>query len=294
LDTRSAFIAVVGSPNVGKSTLVNFLVGEKVSIVSPKPQTTRNRISGILTGEDYQIVFLDTPGIHEAKDKLGEYMVKVAYDALREVDAVLFMCDAKFGIGERDKALLAQILKSGAHVIAVINKMDAAGEEKTAEAAETVRSAGADEIYIISAKTGEGTEKLLEALKKRTVPGPFYYPEDYYTDQSERAIAAEIIREKALGILREEVPHGIGVSIEKIAQREGRDLTDISAVIICEKDSHKAIIIGRGGQMLRRIGTEARKDLEELFGMKVFLELFVKIEPLWRDSRRVMRDLGYE
>jgi GTPase len=294
LDTRSAFIAVVGSPNVGKSTLVNRFVGEKVSIVSAKPQTTRNRIAGILTEKEYQIVFLDTPGIHEAKDKLGEYMVKVAYNALQEVDAVLFVCDAKHGIGERDKALLAELVKSGAPVITAVNKKDEAGEEKAAQAAETLRPAGAEEVCIISAKTGEGTAELLETLKKRAVPGPFYYPDDYYTDQPERAMAAEIIREKAFNMLREEVPHGIGVDIEKVSQREGRELTDISAVIVCEKESHKAIIIGRGGQMLRRIGTEARKDLEVLFGMKVFLELFVKVEPLWRDSRRVMRDLGYE
>lgn len=294
MDTKSAFIAVAGSPNVGKSTLVNRLVGEKVSIVSSKPQTTRNRLSGILTQNGYQMVFIDTPGIFDAKNRLGEYMVKTAYEAVRNADAVLLVCDATRGADERDKAVMGELVKKGVPVAAVVNKKDAAGVEKCEAAAAELKAAGADGVYVISAKTGEGVTELLEALKKYLKEGPLYYPEDYYTDQPERAIAAEIIREKALLLLREEVPHGIGVLIEKVSRREERDITDVCAVIICERETHKAIIIGRGGRQLKRIGSEARKDLEELFGTKVFLELFVKVEPSWRDSKRVMRELGYE
>jgi GTP-binding protein Era len=293
-NTKSAFIAIVGSPNVGKSTLVNNMVGEKVAIVSRKPQTTRTRISGILSDGDWQMVFLDTPGIHSPKDKLGEYMVKTAYDTLRDVDAVLFVCDAAYGLGERDMGVLERLKDCGAPVLAAVNKTDIAGPEKSAATADKIKEAGIGNVRLISAKTGEGVPELVEALKSYLVPGPKYYPDDSYTDQSERLIAAEIIREKALNILREEVPHGVGVSIETVLQREDQDIVDVSAVIICDRPGHKAIIIGKGGQMLKRIGTEARRDLETLFGMKVFLQLFVRVEPGWRDSRRIMHELGYE
>lgn len=294
MDTKSAFIAIVGSPNVGKSTLVNRIVGEKVAIVSSKPQTTRNRIAGVLTEDNSQIVFLDTPGIHAPKDKLGEYMVKAAYGSLEGVDAALFVCDAAFGLGERDLGVIEQLKASGAPLLAAVNKTDAAGPEKSRDAADRIKAAGIMGVYLISAKTGEGVPELMEALRAHLKPGPKYYPDDAYTDQAERVIAAEIIREKALNILREEVPHGIGVAVEKVSEREGSELTDVSAVIICDRPGHKAIIIGKGGQMLRRIGTEARRDLEMLFGTKVFLELFVKVEQGWRDSRRIMHELGYE
>jgi GTP-binding protein Era len=294
LDTKSAFIAIVGSPNVGKSTLINNMVGEKVAIVSKKPQTTRNRIAGVLTEGDSQIVFLDTPGIHTPKDKLGEYMVKTALNTLRDVEAVLFVCDAAFGLGERDMAVLAELKKCGSPVIAAVNKIDTVDAEKSAGISEQIKGAGFENVRLISAKTGEGVAELLEALRQYLIPGPKYYPDDAYTDQAERVIAAEMIREKALNILREEVPHGIGVSVEKVSQREEKEITDVSAVIICDRTGHKAIIIGKGGQMLKRIGTEARHDLEMLFGTKVFLELFVKVEPGWRDSQRIMHELGYE
>lgn len=270
------------------------MVGEKVAIVSKKPQTTRNRIAGVLTEGDSQIVFLDTPGIHTPKDKLGEYMVKTAFDTLRDVEAVLFVCDAAFGLGERDIAVLEQLKKCGSPVIAAVNKIDAVDSEKCAGIAEQIKSAGFESVRLISAKTGEGVAELLEELRQYLVPGPKYYPDDAYTDQAERVIAAEMIREKALDILREEVPHGIGVNVEKVSQREEKEITDVSAVIICDREGHKAIIIGKGGQMLKRIGTQARLDLEMLFGTKVFLELFVKVEPGWRDSRRIMHELGYE
>lgn len=294
MDTKSAFIAIVGSPNVGKSTLVNNMVGEKVAIVSRKPQTTRNRITGVLTDKDWQMVFLDTPGIHTPKDKLGEYMVKTAYDTLRDVDAVLFVCDAAHGLGERDLGVLQRLKNCGAPLIAVVNKIDAASAEKSADIAGSIKAEGINDVRLISAKTGEGVAELIEALKNYLVPGPKYYPDDAYTDQPERLIAAEMIREKALNILREEVPHGIGVNVESVSQREDKDITDVSAVIICDRPGHKAIIIGKGGGMLKRIGMEARSDLEMLFGMKVFLELFVRVEPGWRDSRRIMHELGYE
>ncbi len=294
MDTKSAFIAIVGSPNVGKSTLVNYMVGEKVAIVSRKPQTTRNRITGILTEGDSQMVFLDTPGIHTPKDKLGEYMVKTAVGALQGVDAVLFVCDADYGLGERDMGVLQELGRCRAPVVAAVNKIDVAGVGKSASIAEEIKSAGIADVFLISAKTGEGVAVLMDALKRYLVPGPKYYPDDSYTDQAERVVAAEMIREKALNILRQEVPHGVGVMVEKVSQREEKEITDVSAVIICDRPGHKAIIIGKGGQMLKRIGTEARKDLEMLFGTKVFLELFVRVEPGWRDSRRVMHELGYE
>ena len=295
MEHKSAFIAIVGSPNVGKSTLMNYLVGAKVAIVSKKPQTTRNKIVGIVTGRDYQMVFLDTPGVHDPKNKLGEFMVKTAFDTTRDVEAVLFVCDAKHGLGKRDRAILQQLQKGGLPIIVAVNKTDAVDKKKSVLAATQVLDAGVErDVYQISAKTGEGVDELMTALKRYLVPGPKYYPDDEYTDQPERVIAAEMIREKALDLLREEVPHGVGVQIEKVSQREDKPIVDISAVIICEREGHKGIIIGKGGKMLKRIGTESRKDLEMLFGTKVFLELWVKVEENWRDSTRVMRELGYE
>ncbi len=291
---QSAFIAVVGRPNVGKSTLVNRLVGAKVAIVSKKPQTTRNRIAGVLTGQDYQMVFLDTPGVHDPKNKLGEYMVKTAFDATRDVEAVLFLVDAVRGAGETDISILTRLIKGGLPVVAAVNKTDTAGKQKSLETVMALQEAGQDKVLQISAKTGEGVDELLVSLKSYLAPGPQYYPDDEYTDQPERTIAAEMIREKALTLLEEEVPHGIGVQVESVGYREDKDITDVSAVIICERKSHKGIVIGKGGRMLKRIGTEARKDLEMLFGTRVYLELFVKVEENWRDSKRVMRELGYE
>ena len=291
---QSAFIAVVGRPNVGKSTLVNRFVSAKVAIVSKKPQTTRNRIVGVLTGRDYQMVFLDTPGVHDPKNKLGEYMVKTAFDATRDVEAVLFLVDAVRGAGETDIEILTRLLKGGLPVVVAVNKTDTAGKQKSLETVLALQEAGQDEVFQISAKTGDGVDELLTSLKRYLAPGPQYYPDDEYTDQPERIIAAEMIREKALMLLEEEVPHGIGVQVESVSYREDKDITDVSAVIICERKSHKGMVIGKGGRMLKRIGTEARKDMEMLFGTKVYLELFVKVEENWRDSKRVMRELGYE
>lgn len=285
---------MVGRPNAGKSTLVNRIVGEKVAIVSKKPQTTRNRIVGVLTGRDYQMVFIDTPGVHDPKNRLGEFMVKTAFDATRDVEAVLFLVDAVRGVNEADISILERLIKGGLPVVAAVNKTDKAGKERSLETVSALQEAGQEEVLQISAKMGDGVDELLAALKRYLQPGPRYYPDDEYTDQPERVIAAEMIREKALLLLDEEVPHGIGVQVERVSYREDKDITDVSAVIICERNSHKGIVIGKGGRMLKRIGTEARKDLEMLFGTKVYLELFVKVEENWRDSVRMMRELGYE
>ena len=291
---QSAFIAVVGRPNAGKSTLVNRIVGEKVAIVSKKPQTTRNRITGVLSGRDYQMVFVDTPGVHDPKNRLGEYMVKTAFDAMRDVEAVLFLVDASRGVTEQDVEILGRLLKGGLPVVAAVNKTDKAGKQKSIDAVNALQEAGQEQVLQISAKMGDGVDELVVALKQYLVPGPRYYPDDEYTDQPERVIAAEMIREKALQLLEEEVPHGIGVMVERVSYREDKDITDVSAIIICERESHKGIVVGKGGKMIKRIGTEARKDLEMLFGTRVFLELFVKVKENWRDSARMMRELGYE
>jgi len=291
---KSAFVAIVGSPNVGKSTFINFIVGAKVAIVSVKPQTTRNKIVGIVTGDDYQMVFLDTPGVHEPKNKLGEYMVKTAMDSARDVEAVLFMVDAKYGLGERDKGILTKLVKGGLPIVGAVNKIDIAQETAAEKLCDELKELGLAKVYPISAKTGEGVVVLMAVLKDYLVEGPRYYPDDEYTDQPERAIAAEMIREKALNRLHEEVPHGVGVTIEKVHQRTDKDIVEVNATIICERNSHKGMIIGKGGKMLKHIGMDARADLEMLFGCQVFLQLFVKVADNWRDSRRVMKELGYE
>ena len=295
MEHKTAFITIVGRPNVGKSTLINAMVGAKVAIVSKKPQTTRNRIAGVVTGPDYQLVFLDTPGMHDPKNRLGEMMVKMAYDAARDVEAVIFVCDAQRGVEQADLQILDKLLKGGLPIVAAVNKSDAAGKNSSLEAAQKLKDAGvSDYVHILSAKTGEGVDELMAVLMQFLQPGPRFYPEDMHTDQSERSIAAEIIREKALFRLREEVPHGIGVLVHDISRREDKDIVDVTATIICERNSHKGIIIGSGGQMLSRIGKDARVELEQLFGTKVFLQLFVKVEEGWRDNMRVMRELGYE
>ncbi len=296
MEHKSAFIAVMGSPNVGKSTLVNSIVGEKVAIVSDKAQTTRTRIAGVCSTKDDQMVFLDTPGVQSPRNRLGEYMVKTAMRTLEDIDAALIVVDAVHGVGERDEALVPKLLGSGAPVLAAVNKSDAAGADKVKAAVARLAELGVepDRIYVISAKTGAGVPELHAALRVYLKPAPRYYPDDEYTDQSMRAMAAEIIREKALRLLREEVPHGVGVLIERMEPREDARIWDVEAVLLCERDGHKGIIIGRGGAMLKRIGMEARKDLEEMVGDKVFLQLFVRVEENWRDSVRVLKELGYQ
>ncbi len=292
---RSGFITIIGSPNVGKSTLLNLLVGQKISIVSERAQTTRNRIAGVVTRKDYQIVFLDTPGVTGAKNRLGEYMLKVAYDSLKEVECILFMLDASKGVREMDEALIESLrLRVGdTPVVAAINKTDLvsfAGVESVRERLE--KEGFIKRIIPISAETGRNVDKLEKELASYLVEGPMYYPEDMVTDQPMRVIAAEIIREKALKSLRQEIPHGIGVEIERIFLRED-GINDISAVIYCERDSHKGIIIGNKGAMLKRIGSSARTEIETLFGTKINLQLWVKVRPDWRNSANALRELGY-
>lgn len=292
---RSGFITIIGSPNVGKSTLMNLMVGQKISIVSERAQTTRNRIAGVVTRKNYQIVFLDTPGVTGAKNRLGEYMLKVAYDSLKEVECILFMLDASKGLREMDEGLISTLRERAGDtpVVAAINKSDIS----TLDGIETIRERLEKESFIkrilpISAETGRNVEKLEEILAGYLVEGPMYYPEDMVTDQPMRVITAEIIREKALRSLRQEIPHGIGVDIERIFLRED-GINDIDAVIYCERDSHKGIIIGRAGAMLKRIGSSARPEIETLFGTKVNLKLWVKVRPDWRNSPNALRELGY-
>ena len=292
---KSGFVTIIGSPNVGKSTLMNRMVGQKISIVSERAQTTRNRIAGVVSRKDYQIIFLDTPGVTGAKNRLGEYMLKVAYDALNDVECILFMLDASKGIREMDEALIENLRQRAGStpVVAAINKTDIA----TFDGIETMRERLETESFItriipISADNGRNVDKLEEILLSFLCEGPQYYPDDMVTDQPMRVITAEIIREKALKSLRQEIPHGIGVEIERISLRED-GINDISAVIYCERDSHKGIIIGNKGSMLKRIGSAARPEIETLFGTKVNLRLWVKVRPDWRNSANALRELGY-
>ena len=279
------------SPNVGKSTLMNALIGQKVAIATTKAQTTRNKVTGILTRDAYQIIFLDTPGIHTPKNRLGEYMVRTAYEANRDVDLTIMVIDAKAGIGLRDMELLQKIRSD--HFLTVINKIDLVSPEDNQKLLEKLQTLGVEQesIRFVSAAMLSGIRALEQAILGFLPPGPQYYPADMVTDRPERFIAAEIIREKALANLREEVPHGVGVEIEKI--EETADLTEVGAVFYCEKDSHKGIILGKKGAMMKKISTEARKDLELLFGAHVYLSIFVKVKPDWRNSNFMLKELGY-
>ncbi len=288
---RSEFAALLGSANVGKSTLLNALVGSKVAIVSKKPQTTRNRIVGVYTTGDYQIVFLDTPGIHSPQNKLGEFMVKTAQTAARDVDVVLFLVDAKVGARERDQEILDS-LGSEVPVMIVINKIDAVTQERVAEVEEPLKKYGR-KILKISAKEGAGLRELVDELEHYLQEGPMFYPGDMVTDQPKQVLVAELIREKALKSIGKEIPHGIGVEIEKFKKEREKELYKIDAVIYCEKDSHKGIIIGAGGRMLKKIASAARADIEEMLDCKVFLQIWVKVKPDWRNKMSVLKSLGY-
>ena len=291
MEHLSGFVAIMGSPNVGKSTLMNALVGAKIAIVTDKAQTTRNKVVGVLSRSAYQIVFLDTPGLHTPKNKLQQYMVKTAYDAARDVDLIMMVIDARMGIRERDEETVRRL--NSAYFLAVINKIDVVSEEKVAFLREKLAQLGVekDRIAEVSAKEETGLSALEERIMSFLQPGPEFYPPDMITDRPERFIAAELIREKALLNLRDEIPHGIGVEMEKIEEME--NITNISAVLFCERDSHKRIIIGKGGGMLKKIGSQARVDLEMLFGTKVFLQLWVKVKEDWRNSLFMLKELGY-
>ncbi len=290
---KSGFFSIVGCPNVGKSTLINRLVGQKIAIVTDRAQTTRNRITGILTRKDYQMIFLDTPGMTKPRNKLGEFMQKTAEDASKDTEAILLVVDALQGVRERDAEVMRIVKVQRSPAIVLINKCDAASALKMQEARDAIKEAGFDTVLAISAQTGENLDKLEELLKNYLTEGPQYYPEDMVTDQPERVICAEMIREKTLELLREEIPHGIGVGIDKMQMRPDGRLMDVWATIYCERESHKGIIIGRGGKMLKRIGSEARKDIEWLLDVQVNLQLWIKVKEDWRNRQQMLNELGY-
>ena len=288
----SGFAAIVGRPNVGKSTMMNAMVGEKVAIVSNKPQTTRNRIMGVATNPDWQIVFLDTPGLHKPRTKLGEYMVKSVEDAMEGIDVLLVLVDVS-DIGPQDRAIVTEMASRRVKKILVLNKTDLVDEAKLMAAIASFSDAGYDAIIPLSARSGKGMDELRRVIVSYLPEGPKYFPDDRMTDQPERLICAEIIREKALLHLRDEVPHGIGVEMMAI-NKLSDSLTEIHATIYCERASHKGIIIGKQGAMLRTIGAEARRDIEGLLGTKVNLQLWVKVREDWRNRMDDLRTLGYE
>lgn len=291
-DYKSGFVTLIGRPNVGKSTLMNYLIGQKIAITSNKPQTTRNRIQTVLTKEEGQIVFVDTPGIHKAKNKLGEYMVNVAERTLNEVDVVLWLVEPSTFIGAGEKHIVEQLKRVKTPVVLVINKVDMVKKDEVFAFIDAYRKIyDFADIVPVSAKKGENTDELLKVIFKYLPYGPQFYDEDTITDQPQRQIVAEIIREKALHALNEEIPHGIAVSIEKMQFK--RKIVEINATIICEKDSHKGIIIGKQGSMLKKIGTNARYEIEQMLEMQVNLQLWVKIKKDWRDSDYLIKNFGY-
>ena len=291
--TESAIITVCGRPNVGKSTMTNALVGEKIAIVSSKPQTTRNRIMGIVNRGDTQFVLLDTPGFIKPRNRLGDYMVNVVKESVTDVDCVLFLVEPVTEIGPGEIALMEKLQESGAPVILVINKIDTVEKEKLlAVIAAYSEAFDFAALVPVSAKNGDGLDILLEEMQKYASEGPHLFPDDMITDQPERQICAELVREKILRSLDKEVPHGTAVEITKFSEREN-GIVDVEATIYCEKASHKGILIGKSGSMLRKIGAEAREDMEALLGTKVFLQTWVKVKENWRDSEVQIRNFGY-
>ena len=289
---RSGFVAILGRPNVGKSSIMNRIVGEKVAIVSNHPQTTRNKLLGVATGPDWQLVFVDTPGLHKPRTKLGEYMMKSASDAREGVDAVLAVVDGQ-RIGGGDKAVLSDIQSMNCPRFLAVNKIDIVPPEKLMPQLAELNEFHFDQIFSVSARTGENIDLLTRKLIEAMPEGPKYFPDDMITDQPERVMCAEIIREKALNNLRDEIPHGVGVEMLQI-KKVSDNLTEIYANVYCEKESHKSIIIGKQGAMLGRIGSQARVDIERLLGTKVMLKLWVKVRLDWRNRAGDLRTLGYE
>ena len=291
---KSGFATLIGRPNVGKSTLMNHLIGQKIAITSNKPQTTRNRIQTVYTSEEGQIVFVDTPGIHKAKNKLGEYMVNVAQLTLSEVYVILWLVEPTTFIGAGEQHIAEQLRKTKTPIILVINKIDTVKREEILKSIDSYKDiCDFEEIVPCSDLKGDNTKDLIDAIMKYLPYGPQFYDEDTVTDQPERQIVAELIREKALRSLNEEVPHGIAVSIDQMKARN-RKLIDIDATIICERDSHKGIIIGKQGAMLKKIGSQARPEIEDMLGKKVNLKLWVKVKKDWRDSDFLIKNFGYD
>ena len=292
---KSGFVTIIGRPNVGKSTLMNHLIGQKIAITSNKPQTTRNRIQTVYTDKERgQIVFLDTPGIHQAKNKLGEYMVNAAERTLGEVDVILWLVEPSNFIGAGEQHIIKQLKKVSTPVILVINKVDTVKRERILEFIDTYRKVyDFAEIIPASALRGQNMDTVLDMIFKYLPYGPQFYDEDVVTDQPERAIVAEIIREKALHALDDEIPHGIAVYIDRMRERRGTRIIDIDATIVCERDSHKGIVIGKGGAMLKKIGTNARYEIERLLDTQVNLKLWVKVKKDWRDRDSLIKNFGY-
>ena len=291
---KSGFVTIIGRPNVGKSTLMNHLIGQKIAITSNKAQTTRNRIQTVYTCDRGQIIFLDTPGINRAKNKLGEYMMSAVDSALSEMDVVQWLVEPTTYIGKGEQAIIERLKKVKTPVLLIINKIDTVEEKMVQEAVEAYRKEyDFDAILPVSALRNRNTDQIIQAILKYLPEGPQYYDEDTITDQPERAICAEIIREKALHALNDEIPHGIAVAIDQMKERKKGNIIDIDATIVCEKDSHKGIIIGKQGSMLKKIGTNARYEMERLLDAQVNLKLWVKVKKDWRDSDFLIKNFGY-
>lgn len=297
---KSAFVALVGRPNVGKSSLLNSMLGEKVAIVSPKPQTTRTRITGVLTREETQLVFIDTPGLHLPKTALARYMVKQVNDSVADVDLAVLVVEPGEGLSKADQSLIESFQKLELPALAVINKIDTLKDKRLmmAKIQQLNDAYPFEHIVPVSARTGEGVERLLGLLLSYGMEGGHFFDPETVTDQPERVLCAEIIREKVLRLMQDEIPHGIAVTIEEMKERPdadpGRELVDIQATIYCERDSHKGMIIGKGGQMLKRIGTNAREDIEAFLGVKVNLQCWVKVKNDWRNEERFLRNFGFQ
>ena len=294
-NVKSGFVTLIGRPNVGKSTLMNKIIGQKIAITSNKPQTTRNRIQTVFTDERGQIVFVDTPGIHKAKNKLGEYMVGAAVKTLSEVDAICWLVEPSTFIGAGEQSIIERLKSVNVPVILVINKMDTVKKEEVLPVIEKYsRELKFAEIVPLSARNGDNVDDLVDTIFKYLPYGPMFYDEDTVTDQPMRQIVSELIREKALHALNEEIPHGIAVAVDSMKLRGSKKIYDIDATIICERDSHKGIIIGKGGEMLKKIGTNARYEIEKQLDCKVNLKLWVKVKKEWRDSDILLKNVGYD
>ena len=291
---KSGFVSIVGRPNVGKSTLMNNVVGEKIAIMSDKPQTTRNTIQAVYTDEEAQVVFLDTPGIHKPKNKLGEFMVKSATDAFKNVDLVLFVVDESKKIGPGDRKIIDDLKNIKTPVVLVLNKIDQLNEEELFDLMKMYNAEGVfEQIVPISALKGRNINELLKVIKSHLEEGPQYFPDYMITDQPERVLVSELIREKVLHYIHDEVPHGVAVEIERMKSRKDKEIVDISAVIYCERDSHKGIIIGKNGRKLKGIGKSARADIELLLGSQANLQLWVKVKENWRNLQNCVSNFGY-
>ncbi|MBT2677455.1 GTPase Era [Bacillus sp. ISL-35] len=291
---KSGFISIIGRPNVGKSTFLNRVIGQKIAIMSDKPQTTRNKVQGVLTLEDSQLIFIDTPGIHKPKHRLGDFMMKVAQNTLKEVDLVLFMVNAQEGYGRGEEFIIEKLQNVKTPVFLVINKIDLIHPDQLLKLIESYKEKfDFAEIVPISALEGNNIDRLLQQIKEKMPEGPQFYPADQVTDHPERFIVSELIREKALHLTREEIPHSLAVVIEKMERQPEKDMVHVMATIIVERDSQKGIIIGKQGGMLKEIGKRARHDIESLLGSKVFLELWVKVQKDWRNKATQLRDFGF-